>query len=68
MKPSKSTKDIIKVLVLLEVAVKFGNLTDSLLNKLPAYPMDTLVKVVISSVVTGFVGYFLSLVFWDNSK
>jgi hypothetical protein len=68
MKLSKNAKNIVKILVLLEVAVQFGNYTQSLLEKFPHYPMDTLINIVICMLVTGFTGYFLSLVFWDNEK
>lgn len=66
MKLSKNTKDVIKVLLLLGVAVQFANYALALLNKLPSYPMDTLVKIIVCSIVAGVVGYVLSLVLWDK--
>ncbi|CAJ1225293.1 hypothetical protein LLWA12L8_FAMOGCFE_02106 [Lactococcus lactis] len=68
MKLSKNTKDVIKVLLLLGVAVQFADYAQALLSKLPPYPMDTFVKVIICCIVAGFVGYFLSLVLWDKGK
>ncbi|WFB95688.1 hypothetical protein PDI73_10030 [Lactococcus lactis] len=66
MKLSKNTKDVIKVLLLLGVAVQFANYALELLNKLPSYPMDTLVKIIVCSIVAGVVGYVVSLVLWDK--
>ncbi|PFG80297.1 hypothetical protein BW152_10275 [Lactococcus lactis] len=68
MKLSKNTKDVIKVLLLLGVAVQFADYALVLLNKLPSYPMDKIVKIIVCSVVAGFIGYFLLLVLWDKEK
>ena len=68
MKLSKNVKDTTKGIVLLFVAVQFADYAQELLKKLPSYPMDFIIRILICCLVAGFTGYFLSLVFWDNKK